>query len=304
MAPPELPRLSRRHFLLAGGAAAGAALLGACGGGDDDTTSDDGGTDGSTTNGDLVLVPYLQGPLFASGMVSRIPFGVADADGLLRPEDTPAEVEVSIIGPDGSVVGEPLPVASHVKGLLRAYFPLEVTLDDPGIYTARADLGGPSEVEIAFEVKRPEEIVVPKAGDVFPSVVTPTVADARGVDPLCTADPACSYHGSTAAELLAAGRPMALLVATPAFCKTAACGPVHQVFVDTLAGHPEVAGVHVEVYTNPKVDLTGFAPTVSELKLFLEPCLFLVDPDGKVAARYDAIYDEDELGAALGRLTA
>jgi hypothetical protein len=300
MAPPST-HLTRRRFLTAMGATAGAVALGACGGDDDASPSDD--TDGDAGRDDLVMVSYL-GPgtgLFGTGLRNRVPFGIADGEGLLRPSDTPDEVEVVLLGPDGDEVGDPVRVQAHVEGLERAYFPFELRVDEPGIYTARAELGG-SRSEMSLEVVAAAALQVLKPGDELPALVTPTTADPRGVDPLCTDDPVCSLHDATLADLRAGQEPMAVIVATPAYCKVAACGPVHDVFLSVIADHPAIRAVHLEVYLHPLVNQVDYAPAVTDLRLSLEPVAILAGPDGIVTDRIDAIFDTAELDAALSRL--
>ena len=305
---PGLPTaLSRRRFLALAGAGAGALALGACGGGDDDQ-ADAGGDDTTTTAGDgerqLVLAPYLQGPFYFTGVETRVIFGLADSEGLLTLEDTPEELEVTVLGPDGKAVGDPLTLPRHGDGLPRAYFALKTTLDEAGIYTVRADLPGGGAGELNFEVQDPTPQSMVMAGDTMPGSLTPTSADARGVDPICTADPVCTLHDATLTDALAAKKPVAFLVATPGFCKVSACGPVHDVLLTAVAAHPDVHFLHAEVYQHPHVNPDGdYTAVLTDLRLVAEPVLYLVGSDGVVADRLDAIYDERELNAALGRLS-
>lgn len=296
--------LTRRHFLAAAGGLAGAALLGACGGGDDDSEADPGTTDdvNGAVDGDLVLVLYVPEPIYVADRVNRIPFGLADGQGLIEAADTPEQIEVEVLGPDNERIGDPITVASHSDGLQRAYFPLEVELGEAGIYTVRADLGGPAPTEAQLAVNVVGEMELIKPGDVMPALETPTTADARGVAPICTADPVCALHDVTVAEALAAGGPLAILVATPAYCRSAACGPVHEILLDVLGAHLDVKALHLEVFADPAKSLTTLAPAVNQLLLPFEPALLLVGSDGKVAQRLDAIYDRGEVDAALSAL--
>ena len=73
------------------------------------------------------------------------------------------------------------------------------------------------------QVDAADDVSVIQLGERLPAIATPTTADARGVDPICTNDPVCPLHDVTAAEALDEGRPIALLVSTPAFCQIAIC---------------------------------------------------------------------------------
>lgn len=299
MSPGPSSPLSRRRFLLGGGAVAGAVLLGAC--------SDDESAVGTTTtapaSGDLALVQFFGGPpMLAAGREVRAPFGVADADGLLPLDRTPEAVAVTVLGPDGGVVVEPYEVARHAEGLPRPYYPLRFTVDDPGIYTGRAEIDGAS-LEMAIKIDAAGDVQVIQAGDELPPIITPTVDDAHGVEPICTNDPACPLHDVTVADALDAGRPIGLLVATPAFCQIAICGPVLDVLLAVADDHPDVLLLHAEVYADPAQGLEVKTPAVEELGLSFEPCLVLTRSDGVVVERLDTIFDEVEVSEALSRLT-
>lgn len=289
---------SRRQFLAGGGAAAGALLLGACGGGDDSVASV------ATTEapeGALALAQFFGGPMFVPGREVRLPFGVADQDGLLPTERTPKRLMVEVRGPDDAPVGEPVEVERHVEGLPRAYFPLLATFPKPGLYTARAEIEGVG-AEMSVKVDAPADVTVIQVGQAMPALQTPTTAEARGVNPICTRKPACPLHDITVAEALTAGRPTALLVASPAFCQLAICGPVLDVLLSAIDDYSGIEFLHAEVYLDPATDTTTHAPVVAELGLHFEPCLVLVGADGKVLDRVDTIYDEAELRERLDRL--
>jgi hypothetical protein len=296
-APSRL--LTRRQLLIGGTAAAGAVLLGACG--DDDTTAAKGSSSTTAPGSGLSLAQFFGGPMFVAGQETRLPFGVADQDGLLPTADTPERLSVQILGPDGSAVGAPIDVDRHDDGLPRAYFPLRVSIDTPGIYTARTEVEGVA-TEMSFQVQTAEEVVVIRRGDDLPAVDTPTTTDPHGVNPICTADPICPLHEVTLTQALGEGAPIALLVASPAFCQIAICGPVLDVLLEVRAGYPDIRFLHAEVYADPAKDLETSAPIIDPLGLHFEPCLVLAGPDGVVVDRIDTIYDLTEVRARLDRL--
>lgn len=294
--------LSRRQLLIGGTAAAGALLLGACG-------DDDGGGEGSATStapdgvGEegLALVPFVGGaPVHVPGPV-RVPFGVADADGLLPIDAAPAELEVQVLDGDGTALGDPVPLARRADGLPRPYYALRLAVAAPGVYTVRTEIDGIGS-ELAFQVFEPDQAVLLGPGDALPAIATPTAVDAHGVDPICTADPVCPLHEVTLADALGEGRPTALLVSTPAFCQLAICGPVLDVTLAVREQFPDVRFVHAEVYAEPEVDVERTAPIVDALGLHFEPCLFLAGSDGQIVERLDTIFDEVELAERLAAL--
>ena len=147
-------------------------------------------------------------------------------------------------------------------------------------------------------------------GNQFPLVETPTVENPAGVDRLCTRTEQCPFHTTSAADLLANNTPFALLVATPALCSTAYCGPVLETLIDVhAASASKPAIVHVEVYANseevngnfsdPAIEL---APAVIDLGLQFEPSLFVVSGDGVLLDRIDNLFDASEAADALDLL--
>jgi len=115
---------------------------------------------------------------------------------------------------------------------------------------------------------------------------------------------------ASAADVVGDGRPLALLVATPAFCSTAYCGPVLDTLIEATAHRSDLHTIHLEVYANPDQVDGNFAdpairlvPAVERLGLRFEPSLFLVDGEGIVADRIDNVFDRTELDEALADLT-
>ncbi len=281
--------------------------LAACGGDDDDAGADD--QDATTEASESALVLQLMADSASSlvvGEPARLPVGISDANGALV-EDGPDTLTVAIQDEDGNEVEAGIEVAKRDRGLTRAYYPVAFTTPAVGFYRIVSETDG-QPLEAAFEVRDPETLVIPRPGQPLPPTPTPTTADARGVDPICTKEPACPLHEVDLESVLGTA-PVAALVSTPAFCQTAICGPVLDLFVEAAEATPDVTFVHVEVYESAEeVEAEGpdatLAPAVAAWQLPYEPCLFLVAADGTVAERLDVIYDADELAEALARLTA
>lgn len=301
--------LSRRSVLRGAAAlgvvgAAGGLGLAACGG------DEEGGVEGNVEgNGDvsskLVLLSMVPPGTIAAGTDARLVFAVGDARGAPIME-APDRLTFSVRNAQtGAEVASGLEVPSHDAGLPTAYFPMVVTIDEAGFYEAVSEADG-SDLSAAFQVSAPDEIDIPRAPQPFPSVTTPTTADPAGVDPICTREPPCPLH---AVELTTAlgKEPVALLVSTPAFCQTAICGPVLDLFVDAEAEFPDVTFIHVEVYASAEeVEAEGLqaplAPAVEALGLPFEPALFLIAADGTIAERIDVVYDQVELRDSLATI--
>jgi len=302
--------LTRRGFL-AGVAAAG--VLAACGDGGD---GGDGAAASTTAGGDAVVggvyaTPFF-GPYFLAGQTARVPFGLSDDDGLLGADLSPAEVGVTVRGPEGDEVASGLTAPLYDDGLPRPYYAFEFAPDAAGFYDVVLDTGEQGEVVTQVQVVGADDATVAAMvgpGDAMPPLQTPTTADPRGVTPICTREPACDLHARTAAEVLAAGEPLALLVATPAFCQTVICGPVLDVLLDVLPEVPGVTALHAEVYADPEQMPTpptpdDFAPVVRDLGLAFEPVLYLVGRDGTVRRRLDYVFGATEVRQALEELVA
>jgi hypothetical protein len=144
----------------------------------------------------------------------------------------------------------------------------------------------------------------------MPDLPTPTTTNAEGVDPICTADPQCPLHTTSLNTALAAGKPTALLISTPAFCQVGICGPVLDVFLTQQKEFGDrVQMIHAEVYKSGKQasqdpSNAQLAPVVEAFHLPFEPSMILARADGTLAERLDYIFDESELQQALGRLVA
>ena len=231
----------------------------------------------------------------------RLPLGVANHDGSFS-SNIPATLSVQLRGPDGKA-GAPMVLQRHQRDLPRGYYPLTTTFPTVGTWTIEATLDGKAATS-TVDVKAANEIAaVPGPGQKLPKLQTPTDADHRGVNPICTRNPECPFHSQSLDQVLGNGKPVALLVSTPAFCQVAICGPVLDLFVNDRAKY-QAKGlqiVHAEVYVDDQAKQT--TPTVDALGLEYEPALFLARGDGTVSDRLDYIFDRDELDAAVAKLS-
>lgn len=282
-----LPPVSRRTLLVG---AAATALLAACGG--------DGGVatpDGSAnTDGTYVLVQRFPQDTQTPGRI-RMPISLADATGTLL-TDGPAELGAQVVDIDGS------PVGGRITAVRRdiepaPYWSFRVDIADPGVYYLVVD-GGPA-AGAAFQVMEPGTVTITGPGERLAPFDTPTVADGRGVDPVCTRQPdPCPFHEHTLTEALAAGTPVVYLIGTPAFCSTGTCAPALESAITLSARYGDaISVVHAEVYTDDTaVDPT---PAVTAANLHFEPVVWVTDADGVVVERLDAIWNDTELAEAI-----
>ena len=171
--------------------------------------------------------------------------------------------------------------------------------DQPlGLYLADVDIPSAGSVSFvavtsdgragtdAVAVATPETSKLPAPGRPAPVAATPTVADPLGYETLCTLTPVCGMHEVSLDEALAAGRPVALLFSTPAYCQTAVCGPTLQVLdkVRTSGDWGDTAFIHCEIFQDQ-----GETPgePVRAWELTSEPWLFTIRGDGMVDDRAD-----------------
>lgn len=281
--------LSRRGFF----AVSAGGLLVACTSGSGSAESGTGARSASG-QGPLALIRYFPDQIHVAGRPERLPFGIADAEGVPL-SDGPESFSYTVSDPAGATVLSAT-ASRHREGLPRAYYPVEVDLPGTGVHVLRATVDG-RQLESLFTLNPARAAGPVGVGDRLPPFATPTTGDPRGVDPVCTRPEPCPFHRRTLTEALATGRPVAYLVGTPAHCQTGICGPVLDLLVDASASFPGVEFVHAEVFADP--DGRKVAPAVDALGLDYEPVLYLTGADGVVRSRLDIIYDTAELRSAL-----
>ena len=210
---------------------------------------------------------------------------------------------------------------SQAAGTFRWLIP-----DSKPIYTAYADFAhaGDWGVEVTAQQAGTPDRTARVTFSVRDTTTTPAIgADAPPSDTLTASDPATivaistdtdpdpAFYTLSVKDAIAAGKPFVLVFATPLFCVSGTCGPaldlVKQVAPDYIG---RVNFIHVEPYVlqmkdghpQPEVDVTGHPKPVRavvEWGLPTEPYVFVVDAQGKVAAKFEGMAFPDELSAAL-----
>ena len=281
--------LSRRRFitLTTIGSAGAVGVLAACSSGE------------STETGSLTVVQRFPQVLVPGSV--RAPISFANRDGVLTVDDAKGIPDVLMASlydaESGLEIAAGISATRHDAGLAAPYWPFRFTVEKPGIYTLIIDDISPTGA--AVQVSERNQILVPLVGDAFPPFDTPTIADARGVDPICTRTPEpCPLHDITLTEALSLGKPLLYLVGTPAYCSTGTCAPA----LDGVLKVREEIGdsvscVHAEIYTDDT--LSTVAPAVTALNMTYEPALFVIDANGVLVDRLDAVFDEVEVRESL-----
>jgi hypothetical protein len=225
---------------------------------------------------------------------------------------------------DATYYGEGLPAAFYVA------YP---TFDKPGawgveISTQLTGQAQPSVSKQRLEVKGGS--AVPNVGQPAIAAKTLTVKDVPDPAQLSSGlNPDPAMYQISLDQALESGKPTALLFATPAFCKTATCGPSLNVMQGLQKQYgTKINFIHVEVYRYPfeqsvqaqqqaattaaqaNREMTvdeqniGLADAMVAWHLASEPWLFLIDAQGKIAGRYEGGITKEELGPALEKLSA
>ena len=147
-----------------------------------------------------------------------------------------------------------------------------------------------------------DESSTPAIGSPAPRTRNKTSRDVGSLEELTSAiEPDPDLYKMTIEEALSAGRPLVVVFATPLFCSTATCGPQVEV-IETVKElyKDEVNFIHIEVFDNlheieGDLSKARTAPAVEEWGLVSEPWTFIVDSEGRVAAKFEAFTTEDEL---------
>jgi hypothetical protein len=238
--------------------------------------------------------------------VNRLLVGVSLPDGtrLGSPEDA-VTFEISPLEDPGDVRSFPADfvwIVPDVVGIYRA----EIEIERAGAWSvAVIPEDGASVTPSAFQVRA--EPLTPAVGQAAIAVPTQTLADAE-IDELTTdPDPDPRFYETSLDEALGSGRPTVVVFATPAFCQTAACGPMLESTKQVAPAYPDVGFVHVEVYTGFREegfvpDAAHLAPAVQQWGLPSEPWVFVTDAAGTITAKFEGVLDPAELEEAIAEL--
>lgn len=236
-----------------------------------------------------------------------------------------SRIQVGVIGPDGDRLGGPdVPVSlliapgdgggsveydaewiwliEDIVGLYKT----DAVFDSPGVWTVSVEPETGAAVAAAgFQVLDPT--FAPGVGDAAPVAPTDTLAT-KPLEELTTdPNPDEDFYQLSLEEASGSGRETVVVFSTPAFCRTATCGPTLDIVKEVKPEYPNVNFVHVEVYTD--LQSPDFEPTPAFLasavgpdywNLPTEPWVFVVDADGIVTARFEGTATTEDLRTSLG----
>lgn len=246
---------------------------------------------------------------------SRFGFGLFDR---ARAQIAEAPVAVYVARAGGGPAEGPFP-ARYESLTVKAQFQSRSVAADPdaakSLYVSKVDFEKPGRYDVLGVARLDGRLVaatpaspglmvtsegrVPDVGDKAPRTHTPTKAQVGGdLSKIDTREPPSTMHDVDFADAVGK-RPVILLFATTALCRSRVCGPVVDVTEQVKAERDDEADfVHMEIYRNNEID-QGFRPQVLQWKLPTEPWVFAVDRRGRVAARLEGAFSAGELQRAV-----
>ena len=235
---------------------------------------------------------------------SRLLVAVAESDGgrLGSPEDAiaievaPADQPELRQRADGVFVW----IVEDAFGLYRAEF----DFDRPGAWNVVVipEAGQPPTPSVVIVG---EDTIAPNVGDVAPVVPTPTVGSSTLAEITTDPEPNPRFYQLSLDDAVQSGTTTVVVFSTPAFCRTATCGPMLEQTKAVARDYLGLNFVHVEIYTGfgePDFVPDGdhLAPSVIAWNLPSEPGVFVVDGGGVITHRFEGVMDPTELMEALG----
>lgn len=285
-----------------------------------DTTGPSGGPS-ATAPPDTNAISLVKGPVSADGLQAilatpdlatgehRVAFVLTSRAGLVR---FPSATITSLYyPPDGST-------AERKQTALAVFRPWPY--NTRGTYTSRLDFDGAGrwgieivvfdaagarkQARLDFDVA--ESTQAPDVGSPAVASHNKTLNDVEDIADLTTGsnhDP--DLYQTTIAEAVHSGLPTMVVMASPAFCTNAVCGPQVEVLQELKNEYKGRANfIHVDFYDNPReiqgdLDRAVVSPTVLEWDLPSTEWSFAVDRDGWVRARFESFATYEELEEAL-----
>ncbi|MSQ11846.1 MAG: thioredoxin family protein [Dehalococcoidia bacterium] len=195
----------------------------------------------------------------------------------------------------------------EVRGLYRVP---NAAFDAPGFWRADVTLpavdGRTRKGSMAFLVV--EHAGTPALGSAVPATANRTARDVQDLAELTTrTPPEPLFHQVSVAEALQAHRPFVVVFSTPAFCVRRLCGSVLEIVRSVALNVGEKAAfIQIEPYGIAAARNDGklvLMPASREWGLRSEPWVFVVDAQGRLAAKFEGLLTPEELESALTEVT-
>ena len=204
-------------------------------------------------------------------------------------------------GESAAAVFRPFPLGT--RGLYSARF----SFDQPGDWGLEISVldenANPLKAELRFHV--PENNIAPAIGDQAPPSDSKTIHTAP-IEKLTTGTLRdTDLYQISIADAVKSGKPTVIVMASPAFCTNAVCGPQVDVLSELKNKHAARANfIHVDYYENPdeiQGDLTRArkSSVAEEWRLPSSEWSFIIDAQGVIHQRFEAFAPLDELEQSL-----
>jgi hypothetical protein len=266
-------------------------------------------------------VPLIKGPVSPDGLQAifgtpdlglgkqRVGVVLISQEGLVR---SPAATFTSFYfqneGSEGELrettIGFFRPFPLNTRGM----YTTELNFDKPGRWVIEIavlnDQAQTVRAKLYFKVK--ENTAAPSVGAPAIASDNKTLSDVDSIAALTTGslqDP--DLYQTTIAEAIKSGLPTVVVMASPAFCTNAVCGPQVEVLQQLKDRYKSKANfIHVDLYDNPQEiqgDLSRavISPTVIEWNLPSSEWAFVIDKEGVVAGRFESFATFEEIEEAL-----
>ncbi|HEX8598181.1 MAG TPA: hypothetical protein VF952_06635 [Chloroflexia bacterium] len=257
---------------------------------------------------------------------NRFVFGLADETTGQPINDTPqVTIQFFRVHPDGTATKmSDANVVAHGENLPAFLFVAQADFPEPGDWGALLTIQreGQKAYQSRLEFKVVADSAVPMVGEVPPLSQNQTIKDDPTLDYICSAQPHDDMHNMTIADAAKSGKPTLILFAAPGFCPSFTCGPnleiaqaleekyrdkvnfIHIETPNTIQDHRHTLPVEPTHRQNPGHYgiLLPDTQTMEEWGLQSEPWIFLLDSQGKVAARFEGGLTLDEVEPELAKL--
>lgn len=176
------------------------------------------------------------------------------------------------------------------------------TLPAPGFWgvTTQMTLEDGTQVTADFVIEVAAASGSPEIGTAVPASTNRTLATEPDLAKLSSgSDPNPAYYQMTVADALQTNRPTVVGFLTPGLCTTKWCAPVLE---SVEAVRQETAAtvnyIHIEVYSD--FQTLAYVPEMAEWGLgTMEPWVFVLDANGRVAAKFSGPLSPRELSQAV-----
>ena len=266
-------------------------------------------------------IPLIKGPVSEDGLQAifatpdistgkhRVAFALTSQTGLVKALSATVQ---SFHDPLPESLGEPEQTALalfHPFPLVeRGLYVTNLTFDQPGNWAIQAtvlgDDGLPKKTALYFDV--PEKTRAPSVGAPAVPSRNKTLHNVERLSQLTTGSMQDEdLYRLSISDALQNDLPTVIVMASPAFCINAVCGPQVEVLRDLKNEFPDQANfIHVDYYDNPEqiqgdLNRAVLSPVVREWRLPSAEWSFVIDRDGIISGRFEGFTPLEELRQAL-----